>query len=498
MNEPPIVIIGAGIAGLCTALAAAPRKVLVLSRGSAGNDGATPLAQGGIAAALGADDSPAQHAHDTVIAGAGCNDLEAVAVLTTQAAEAIVWLQQQGVAFDRDGDQLSLHLEGGHSHARIAHAGGDRSGQRIAHALAAAVAKHAAHVTLQSGCDVDALLLREGRVVGVRTRDHNGQSQQIMAAAVVLATGGIGALFACTSNPPSANGAGLALGLRAGAAGRDLEFIQFHPTALAPNDGALPAQLPLISEAIRGAGARLCDGDGRALMAAIDVRGDLAPRDIVARRVWQARHAGASTWLDARSIGERWPERFPTVFAACQAQAIDPRREPIPVLPAAHFHMGGLATDLLGRTRVPGLFAVGEVACNGVHGSNRLASNSLLEGVVFGRRLGAWLADDIATPAATGALQTLALGPPLDVANWQRLRQLLWQHLGPVRSASGLDTALATITNNPSLAASWPGELARALLNAARQRAYSIGAHYRSDDALGTHSPKVRCCSPSG
>jgi len=490
VNEPPVLVIGAGIAGLCTALAAAPRKVLLLSRGSAGSDGATALAQGGIAAALGADDSPAQHAHDTVIAGAGSNDHAAVAVLTTQAADAIAWLQQQGVAFDRDGDQLSLHLEGGHSHARIAHAGGDRSGQRIAHALTEA-AKRAAHVQLHAGCDVDALLLCEGRVVGVRARDSNGQPQQIMAAAVVLATGGIGALFACTSDPPSANGAGLALGLRAGAAGRDLEFIQFHPTALAPNDGALPVQLPLISEAIRGAGARLCDGDGRPLMAAIDLRGDLAPRDIVARRVWQARHAGASTWLDARRIGESWPERFPTVFAACQAQGIDPRHEPIPVLPAAHFHMGGLATDLLGRTRVPGLFAVGEVACNGVHGSNRLASNSLLEGVVFGRRIGAWLAENNPSPAATGALQTLALGPPLDAANWQRLRQLLWQHLGPVRSASGLDTALATITTNPSLAASWPGELARTLLIAARQRDHSIGAHWR-EDAADTASPSNR------
>jgi len=253
-NLPPIIIIGAGIAGLCTALAAAPRQVLLLSRGSAGSDGATPLAQGGIAAALGAGDNPAQHAHDTVIAGAGSNDREAVAVLTEQAPAAIAWLQQHGVAFDRDGDALSLHLEGGHRHARIAHAGGDRSGQRIANALAEA-AKRAAHVRLQSGCNVDALLLRDGYVVGLRARDGNGQARQIMAAAVVLATGGIGALFACTSNPASADGAGLALGLRAGAAGRDLEFVQFHPTALAPNADPMPTQLPLISEAIRGAGS---------------------------------------------------------------------------------------------------------------------------------------------------------------------------------------------------------------------------------------------------
>lgn len=480
-NLPPIIVIGAGIAGLCTALAAAPRQVLLLSRGSAGNDGATPLAQGGIAAALGAGDSPAQHAHDTVIAGAGSNDREAVAVLTEQAPAAIAWLQQQGVAFDRDGDALSLHLEGGHGRARIAHAGGDRSGQRITHALVAA-AKRTAHMRLQSGCDVDALLLRDGRVVGVRVRDGNGHAQHIAASAVVLATGGIGALFACSSNPASADGAGLALGLRAGAAGRDLEFVQFHPSALAPSGETAAGPLPLVSEALRGAGARLCDGNGQPLMDGVDPRGDLAPRDIVARRVWQVRQTGARTWLDARCIGEGWPEQFPTVFAACRAQGIDPRRDPIPVLPAAHFHMGGLATDLLGRTRVPGLYAVGEAACNGVHGSNRLASNSLLEGVVFGRRLGTCLADERVVPTATGTEHVLALGPTLDAAGWQCLRELLWQHLGPVRSGNGLDTALAVIAHDPTLAASWPGELARALLTAARQRGRSIGAHYRSDD----------------
>jgi len=498
---PPILVIGAGVAGLCTALAAAPREVLLLSRGPAGGDGATALAQGGIAAALAAGDSPAQHALDTLIAGAGCNDREAVAVLTEQAPAAIVWLQGQGVRFDldshrdgdrdgnHDGDALCLHLEGGHGRARIAHAGGDRSGQRIAQALARA-ARRAVHVRLQSACEVTALLLRDGHVVGVRARDGNGQVRHIAASAVVLATGGIGALFACSSNPRSADGAGLALGLGAGAEGRDLEFVQFHPTALAPGNEAATAPLPLVSEAIRGAGARLCDDHGQALMAGVDPRGDLAPRDIVARRVWQARQAGTGTWLDARCIGERWPQQFPTVFAACRAQGIDPRRDPIPVVPAAHFHMGGLATDLLGRTRVAGLYAVGEVACNGVHGSNRLASNSLLEGVVFGRRLGAWLADQRAVQTTSGAEHLLALGPALDAAGWQRLRDLLWQHLGPVRSARGLDTALATIARDPILAASWPGELARALLTAARQRGHSIGAHYRSDDADGSHSPK--------
>lgn len=479
----PVVIIGAGIAGLSTALAAAPRPVIVLSRGDAGDDGATPLAQGGIAAALGPDDTPAQHAQDTLTAGAGCNDRAAVTVLTEQAPAAIAWLQAQAVEFDRDGEVLSLGREGGHGRDRIVHAGGDRSGQVIAAALAAA-ARRMPHIERRPGLAVDALMLRAGKATGVRARDAAGTAHFIEAAAVVMATGGIGALFACTSNPVGADGAGLALGLSAGAAGRDLEFVQFHPTALAPADGARPGQLPLVSEAVRGAGARLCDGDGRLLMAGVDARGDLAPRDIVARCVWQARQAGASTWLDARRLGESWPGRFPTVFAACRAHGIDPRVEPIPVLPAAHYHMGGLRTDLLGRTTVPGLYAIGEVACNGVHGGNRLASNSLLEGVVFGRRLGAWFArgGDAAAPA--GQMRLVEAGPPLNASGWQALRALMWHHIGPERSGEGLGLALTAIARDRALRESWPGRLATAMLASALRRGDSIGAHYRSDAPL--------------
>lgn len=477
---PPIVIIGAGVAGLSTALAAAPRPVIVLSRGPAGEDGATHLAQGGIAAALGPGDTPLRHARDTQAAGAGCNDRAAVALLTAQAPAAIAWLQAQGVAFDRDGPALRLGLEGGHGCDRIVHAGGDRSGRFIARALAGA-ARQARHIQLWPGLEADALRRRGNRVVGVRARDQAGRWHEIEAAAVVMATGGIGALFARTSNPAGADGAGLALGLAAGAAGRDLEFVQFHPTALAPPEGAPPGQLPLISEAVRGAGARLCDGDGRPLMTGVDPRGDLAPRDIVSRRIWQARQAGMTTWLDARVVGAAWPHRFPTVFALCQAQGIDPREQPIPVLPAAHFHMGGLRTDLLGRTSVPGLYAVGEVACNGVHGANRLASNSLLEGVVFGRRLGAWLARSATHTASVGCSPPIALAPGLDDTGLQALRELLWRHMGPLRTAEGLGLALAVIAREPAVRESWPGRLASALLAAALQRGRSLGAHHRYD-----------------
>lgn len=477
---PPVVIVGAGIAGLSTALAAAPRPVVVLDRGPAGEDGATPLAQGGIAAALGPGDTPAQHAEDTLLAGAGRNDSRAVALLTAQAPAAIAWLQAQAVVFDRDGEALRLGREGGHRCDRIVHAGGDGSGRCIAQALAAA-ARRAPHIRFRSGLEVDALRLRGTRVIGLRARERTGRTHEFDAAAVVLATGGIGALFACTSNPTGAGGAGLALGLSAGAAGRDLEFIQFHPTALAPREGQAPDRLGLISEAVRGAGARLCDGGGRPLMAGVDPRGDLAPRDIVARRVWQARLAGEATCLDGRAIGSAWPSRFPTVFALCRAAGIDPRDEPIPVLPAAHFHMGGLRTDLLGRTSLPGLYAVGEVACNGVHGANRLASNSLLEGVVFGRRLGAWLARNERRAAGAGATRLAELAPALDAPDWQTLRGLLWRHLGPLRTAEGLELALSAIEREPALRESWPGRLATTLLAAALERGESLGAHYRSD-----------------
>jgi L-aspartate oxidase len=474
----PIVVVGSGVAGLATALAAAPASVRLLCRAHDGNGSASALAQGGIAAALDPRDSPAAHAADTLLAGAHHNDVAMAQWLTREAPGAIAWLQAQGVLFDRDADgRLQLGREGGHAAARIVHAGGDASGAALVHALRAK-AQAAAHVQWRGGVDVDALLVRDGGVVGVRTRDGRGRQEHIEAAAVVLATGGIGALFARTSNPPGADGAGLALGLAGGASPRDLEFVQFHPTAL----DVAGHCLPLITEALRGAGARLLDVDGRPLMAGMHPLGDLAPRDVVARRVAQAQDEGGQVWLDATGVTGDWEQRFPTVLAACRAHGFDPRLAPLPVTPAAHFHMGGLATDADGRTSVPGLHAVGEVACNGIHGANRLASNSLLEGVLCGRRLGRVLAAAEPRPGRRGEYRWIERGDSLSPPQLTALGDLLWRTAGPVREASSLRDAWRTCA--AAADAGWQARLAKALLRAALLRKHSLGAHCRHD----------RCC----
>ncbi|SBV37028.1 L-aspartate oxidase [uncultured Stenotrophomonas sp.] len=469
----PIVIVGGGIAGLATALAAAPAPVLLLNRVRSGAGAASLLAQGGIAAPIGSGDTPQAHAHDTCEAGSHHNDRTAVDLLTGNAVAAIDWLRRYDVAFDRNGDgTLQLGREGGHDRPRIVHAGGDATGAKVMEALVTA-ARRATHIRRRAGVDVDGLLLRGGRVCGVHALDAEGNAEEIHGRAVVLATGGIGGLFARTSNPADADGNGLALALAAGAALRDLEFVQFHPTAL-----ALPGlhSLPLVTEALRGAGARLLDAEGKPLMAGAHPLADLAPRDLVARRVWQACHDGGA-WLDARGIGAVFPARFPTVFGACMQHGIDPRLQPIPVTPAAHFHMGGIAVDADGRSMLPGLHAVGEVACNGVHGANRLASNSLLEGVVFGRRLGALLG---ALPDA-GNMQgkcTLARRrPSLDAAGLAGLRKLMMQAMGPVRSGESLQAAL--LECGALAARGWQGALAQAMMEAALRRTQSLGAHFR-------------------
>jgi len=464
---------------MAVALATAPAPVQWLCRSRQGDGTASSLAQGGIAAALGTGDSAADHAADTLAAGSGQNNAAIVRWLCTQAPAAIDWLVSLGVKFDRDArGHLQFGREGGHRASRIVHAGGDATGAEVTRAMYRKLQEDS-RIHCREGVDVDALLLRGGRVCGVRVRDADG-AEEIEASAVVLATGGIGAAFARTSNPPGADGSGLALGMRAGAAVRDLEFMQFHPTALDIQGGHC---LPLITEALRGAGASLVDTSGSLLMRGVHAQGDLAPRDVVARRVWQVLQEGEGAWLDARQVQGDWQLRFPTVLAACLARGIDPRHERIPVTPAAHFHMGGLCTDLDGSTTMPGLYAVGEVACNGVHGANRLASNSLLEGVLCGQRLGRFLSR-LPQVQPRGAYAWRERGDPLPEAMQGELRSLLWQAAGPVRDEPGLRNAMLSCAAWQE--EGWQARLAHALLVAARQRGESLGAHYRSDDV---HSP---------
>lgn len=470
----PIVVVGTGVAGLCTALAAAPRTVLLIGRGHGGAGSASALAQGGIAAALGPGDSIDAHVEDTLIAGAFGNDAARVRLLVAAAPAAVAWLQAQGVGFDRDGCALHLGREGGHGLPRIVHAGGDATGARMVTALSA-VAACAPHIRLLGAVDVDALLLREHAIAGVRVRGAHGD-EMVDTDRVVLATGGIGALFARTTNPVGADGAGLALALAAGAQARDLEFMQFHPTAL----DVPTAPLPLVTEALRGAGARLRLGDGCALMEGVHPQRDLAPRDVVARQVWRAQHDGAAVTLDARRLDIDWQSKFPTVLAGCLAHGIDPRTTPIPVSVAAHFHMGGVATDDRGRTSVSGLYAVGEVACTGVHGANRLASNSLLEAVVFGRRLGAELAQARQIHARSSGAVLVERGQGLDADALRRLRDLLWHAAGPVRSRTTLEAAMGTA--DVLAGQGWQARLAWALLQGCLRRRVSIGTHWREDE----------------
>ncbi|MFC4527161.1 L-aspartate oxidase [Dyella halodurans] len=473
----PIVVVGSGVAGLATALAAAPMPVRVLCRVHDGGGSASALAQGGIAAALDATDGVEAHVSDTLVAGAGHNDVAMVRWLCMNAPAAIEWLAQIGVAFDRDANgRLLLGREGGHGAARVVHAGGDASGAEVIRAMREQ-AERSSHIQWRGGVDVEALLLRDGRVCAVRTRDARGRCEEIQAAAVVLATGGVGALFARTSNPPGADGSGMALGLAAGAAARDLEFVQFHPTALDVSGGHC---LPLITEALRGAGARLRHADGRLLMDGVHPLGDLAPRDVVARRVWQSQNADGRAWLDASAVAGEWARHFPTVLATCLSHGVDPRRDWIPVAPAAHFHMGGLATDGDGRTTVPGLYAVGEVACNGVHGANRLASNSLLEGLLCGRRLGQHLSQSFVGPC-TGGSRWVERGEPLWEQPLAELRQRLWEAAGPVREKETLQRAMRQNADWSSRA--WQARLAQRILASALERSGSLGSHHRVDSA---------------
>jgi L-aspartate oxidase len=503
-TEADVIVVGSGIAGLTAALRLRERvdRVLLVTK-TVLSAGSTRWAQGGIAAALDPEDTPEEHLEDTLVAGVGLCDVEAVRALVTEGPERVRELVALGANFDLDaGGVIKLTREGGHHRDRIAHAGGDATGAEISRALIAAlhavkddpgveVIEHALVVDLCTDdgtvCGVTLHVIGEGQVDGVGAA---------FGRAVVLATGGLGQIYASTTNPPVATGDGMAAALRAGARVTDLEFVQFHPTVLFLGEGST-GQQPLISEAVRGEGAFLVDDTGRRFMEGRHELADLAPRDVVARAILDvmAERDLDHVWLDARHLGADFLEqRFPSIVARCRELGIDPATELMPVAPAQHYASGGVETDLVGRTSLDGLYACGECSCTGVHGANRLASNSLLEGLVFAARI----ADDVAGRFSAGELpRTHATAPagPGDLLGADRrleVQRAMSQGCGPVRTAAstrGAVDALGALVALPADAEPGPAawettnllHLGLALSAVAHRREETRGGHVRAD-----------------
>ncbi|MDQ2885663.1 MAG: L-aspartate oxidase [Chloroflexota bacterium] len=522
-----IAIVGGGIAGLSVALRLPQHmRIALFTKGQLGESN-TRYAQGGLAVALGADDSPELHFQDTLAAGAGLCDEEAVRILVEQAPEAVRWLIEIGVQFDRaqpgssehaTPDGLLLGREGAHSRWRVLHAGGDATGAEIERALMLALRARAS-VSLYEETFVEKLLVENGRCVGVQAIDHAGAAFRVDARSVVLANGGAGNLWLHTSNPTGATADGLALAWQAGAALSDLEFMQFHPTVLVANGTS-----HLISEAVRGEGAYLRNHAGERFMLRYSAQAELAPRDVVARAILSEMLAEQTDcqYLDLRHLpAEKMHARFPTISAICREHGLDLARDLLPVAPAAHYCMGGVMVDSHGRTTLPGLYAVGEVSCTGVHGANRLASNSLLEGLVYGVLIADWLASPYATHDGLSlrkhttviAYDSLLANEDMSLGNTEmmtiaqvrnHLRQLMWQYVSLCRDEEGLLEAKGKVQAlRRQLSERWPeqGEhvvwraetinmllAAELVVVAALQRRESRGSHWRLDYPEAEHS----------
>jgi L-aspartate oxidase len=492
-----VVIVGGGLAGLFCALKLAPRPVTVISAAPLGEGASTAWAQGGIAAAMAEGDSAEAHAADTIAAGAGLVDETVALGLARGASGRIHDLLRYGVPFDRDLEgRLAMSQEAAHSARRIVHVRGDMAGKAIIAALIQAV-RATPSIRVIEGYVAEALITEGDTVIGLQLRpsgDVAAKPLTMAAQAVVLATGGIGHLYAVTTNPPEASGLGLAIAARAGAVIADPEFVQFHPTAIMV--GRDPA--PLATEALRGEGATLINGLGERFMPTRHPLAELAPRDIVARGVFAEIAAGRGAFLDATSLGSHFAEKFPTVYASCISGGIDPATQPIPIAPAAHYHMGGIAVDASGRTSLKRLWAGGEVSCTGAHGANRLASNSLLEAVVFAARI----AEDIggqrfgcaARPSLAATTPRDNAMPPLAEAN---LRVMMTSHVGVIRNRDHLAEAVRSFAaierNAGNIALRNMATTALLVAASAWIRHESRGAHYRTDHPF--ENPDLARCT---
>jgi len=495
--ETDFIVVGSGIAGLRAAveLAGAGHRVTVLTKDRR-EESNTEYAQGGVAVALSEDDGAALHEEDTLAAGAGLCDARAVEVLVEEGKRYIEELIEWGTEFDREGGRLLFTREAAHSRPRILHAHGDATGHELVRALLARAGREPG-VSFLAHAETEGLVVRDGRCVGVRYLDPVVRAPRaLLARGVVLATGGAGQLFQHTTNPAVATGDGMAMAYQAGAELADMEFVQFHPTAL--NLEGAPRFL--LSEALRGEGGVLLNADGKRFMPRYHERAELAPRDIVSRSIVaeMERTATRTVYIDMTAFdARRLSRRFPKIYATCLDYGLDLAREPVPVSPAAHYCMGGVRTDLEGRTTLPGLYAAGEVACTGVHGANRLASNSLLEGLVFGARAGRAAALDSPGPPPRSAADAVTAGgaapspselrrvAAATLAVRKRVRRLMWERVGILRSSKSLGRALAEFgqIGGAPLPPAPRNFLTVALLvaRAALWREESRGGHYRVD-----------------